>query len=177
MRIGPILLALTSVVCACGGDDGDDTGAGTTTGTASGGTVAPTGDSTVDPTIPGTSTTAPDPVTSDASSEASGDPTTSGSGTETGPGDTTGAPLAPCAPATDDTACDTCVKESCCAQLTACDADPECVCFQECAGSMPPSLQVPMICGEQCEIATPFAHPTVGQVLSCSAGCIVACGV
>jgi len=98
-------------------------------------------------------------------------PSDTSDGETTVAADTTGSPGGACDPADGDTPCDTCVKGTCCPQLTACEADPDCVCFQECAGSMPPSLEIPMVCGDMCSIDTPFAHPTVGMVLSCSAGC------
>ena len=94
---------------------------------------------------------------------------------ETDPSESTGTPSDPCEVTDMDSECDSCVKTMCCDQLTACEDDPECVCFQDCAGSMEPSIEVPNICAMQCMIDQPFAHPTVGQVLSCSNGCILQC--
>lgn len=130
--------------------------------TATDGTTAPADTGTTD---------AP---TTDGPADSSG-PTTDA--TETGPSDTTGSSAGACDPVDGDTPCDMCVKGMCCDQLTACDADPDCVCFQDCAGSMPPSIEIPNICGAMCGIDTPFAHPTVGMVLSCSAGCLADCGL
>lgn len=166
----------------CASDGGDTTvgegssGDGTTGMTAS--TTMTSTMSTTDATTASTSmSTTVDPATTDTPTDSSGDPSTVTDATETGPSDTTGSPLGPCDAAADDTPCDECVKDSCCSQLTACADDPECVCFQDCASSMRPSLQIPMICGDMCGIETPFAHPTVGQVLSCSFGCSGPCGV
>lgn len=188
MRFGVSLVSTAISIFSFGcpaGDDAADTGAatdgstGTSTMTGMPTTTTPTtstsaSTTTAEPTTDEPTTT---DVTSDATEDTGPSDTTDAPGTETTPADTgsTGEPSDPCAAAPDDTDCDMCVKGMCCAQLTACDADPECVCFQDCAGSMEPSLDTPMICGQQCMIDTPFAHPTVGQVLSCSAGCIASC--
>jgi hypothetical protein len=38
-----------------------------------------------------------------------------------------------------DNACEVCVKQNCCAELTACREDPDCDCASECIGEMGPS--------------------------------------
>lgn len=169
MRMSLTLVLLVSSISACAADDSDG---GTVAGTAT--TEGSTGAMTMTTT---TSTTATADTTADTTIDPSADssgPASSGS-TDTGPSETTGTAGGACDPAADDTACDECVKGMCCAQLSACADDPDCVCFQDCAASMPPSLEVPTLCGEMCSIDTPFAHPTVGQLLSCSAGCTEDC--
>jgi len=166
MRIMPLALVVLSVLGAgCAADDGD--GNASATDATSGGTGMTTDPATTDP-----ATT--DPATTDPSDTTDG-PSDTTDATDTDPSATTGTPSDPCEIGPEDSECDSCVKSMCCDQLTACDADPECVCFQECAGSMEPSINVPTVCAKQCMIDQPFAHPTVGQVLSCSNGCLLQC--
>lgn len=180
LRLVPMCVLLAA---ACPAEDDADSGAdGPTTGPEGSGSTSSTGASTSATMTTGatmtTAATTTEPGTETGPAEtSSGDTTTDAPGTETTPADTgsTGEPSDPCAAAPEDTECDSCVKGACCAQLTDCAEDPECVCFQDCAASMPPSINVPMICGDMCGIATPFAHPTVGQVLTCSIRCSGVC--
>ena len=187
----PLALVVLSVLGAgCAADDGD--GNASATDATSGGTGMTTDPATTDPATTDPATTDPattdpattdpattdpattDPATTDPSDTTDG-PSDTTDATDTDPSATTGTPSDPCEIGPEDSECDSCVKSMCCDQLTACDADPECVCFQECAGSMEPSINVPTVCAKQCMIDQPFAHPTVGQVLSCSNGCLLQC--
>jgi hypothetical protein len=176
MRLGMSLAVVISVLGA-GCPAGDDGESGASATDASSGGTAMTDPATTDPATTDPATTDPattDPATTDPATTDPSD-TTEDPGTETDPSDTTGSQGDPCEITDEDSECDACVKGMCCDQLTACDMDPECVCFQECAGSMEPSINVPTVCGDMCGVDQPFAHPTIGQVLSCSNGCLVQC--
>lgn len=170
------------LVLACPADDGDgattvadaSSGAGDT---ASNPTTDATGAMTTAPADTGATTAPADTgaTTAPADSGETTAPADTGSSSAATEGGTTGSAVDPCEVVPGDDACNTCVKGMCCEELTACSDDPDCVCFQDCAGSMPPSLQTPAICGDMCGLATPFQHPTVGPVLTCSNGCIASC--
>jgi hypothetical protein len=180
----PSLLFCTASLFACAADDGGSDSGADTSGSESGTTTSMTS-TTMDPTTTTatTSTTSSMTTTTEPGTETGLPETSSDDGRDTLLSDTgssggdssTGEPVDPCAPAADDTDCDSCMKDTCCDQLTACADDPECVCFQDCAAGMDPGLMVPMVCGNMCGIATPFLHPTVGQVLACANNCLEQC--
>ncbi len=51
-----------------------------------------------------------------------------------------------CPPDTDDDACDTCVKESCCSEVIACQANADCKCMSDCTAEGGDLYQ----CGQDC---------------------------
>jgi hypothetical protein len=87
---------------------------------------------------------------------------------ETGPGSTgPGSTGGSCAVDGMEDACMLCLKTNCCAELTACIADPACSCTQECLGSGgdPPSCET--MCG---------SSDTFLDVVSCGEGPCPECG-
>lgn len=98
---------------ASSGSSSSSSGASTTGGSTGGATTA-------DPTTAGTTTT--------------GAGTTTGAD-QTSSGGSTGAPDL-CAPAPADDPCSMCLKQECCDQIYACDADPGCTCFLDCLALM-----------------------------------------
>lgn len=102
------------------------------------------------------------PTTGPTTGPTSGETTSDGTDSETG--STTGSAGA-CDPEKNDTACDTCVKENCCEQATACLEDADCVCFQECAAENPN----PFGCYQQCGISPQDPGPTA-DVVQCTLG-------
>lgn len=140
------LLALS----ACGDDNSD------TATTDNNATTAPTtgaDSSGGQATDPGTTT---DAATTDV---ATTEPTTTDE-PATGGGEA-------CAPADDDDACATCVKDMCCDELEACAADPsgECQCFQACVETMPGAAGV-QTCNKKC---APEGSDISGALVTCSA--------
>jgi hypothetical protein len=185
-------LLLASIVAApsgCAKDEDGSTDTGADASASEGGESAGTeGASTTTAADTGSSTSASTTTPADTSAgdasattavESSGDtagPVDTGSGSESGPSESTGMQGSPCDPDPADDACNMCVKTNCCDEITACVNDPECQCFQECAGSMRGGFEVIMICGDQCGVEDPNNHPTIGPMLSCTTGsCLVQC--
>jgi hypothetical protein len=165
---------------ASGSGGGSDVGeAGTTANTAGTGTTTTASTSSASTTTEATSATGSegnDSVNPDSSGSDSG-PADTGSGSESGPSDSTGAVGDPCEPNDMDDDCSLCVKDACCDQVTACVDDPECNCFQTCADSMPNGgFEVIMICGDECGVADPNQHATIGPMLMCTTNsCLLDC--
>jgi hypothetical protein len=65
------------------------------------------------------------------SGDGDGDGDTGDGDGDTGDGDGDGDPDL-CPPAPGDDACTLCVKGACCIEVTACDADPDCICMRDC---------------------------------------------
>lgn len=59
--------------------------------------------------------------------------------------DSTGAHI--CPPVVDDDACTMCTKDHCCDDLTACHADPMCLCLHECHLAGTPLPECELMCG------------------------------
>lgn len=141
------------LVFGCTDDDDADTGGGP------GGTGSTSGSE-------GASTDGETAATQGQEATASADDT----GDPSGPGETTDLPEA-CVPKADDSECDTCVKENCCAQADACLADEDCQCFQACADGNPS----PFSCYETCEIGLEEPGPTKDIVTCTTMHCASAC--
>lgn len=135
------LTVLGTVLAGCPADDGDGTTAaetGTTDATA--GTNPTTtmsmtsaeGSTTVEPGTTTASVDSSGTAAVDSSGTAAG---TEGSGTaaETGTGGSGGDI---CAPDGMDDECAACTKEMCCAELTTCEANPDCACLVQCVNAM-----------------------------------------
>lgn len=112
----------------------DDTGPDPTDATAEGTTDG--GDTSSGADSLGTSTTMPVDPTTDDGEVSTTDPMPSA-----------------CDPAGDDTACDTCVKGSCCAELETCAADADCWCVATCVGDG----GMGSACGDLCGVDAPPA--------------------
>ena len=84
------------------------------------------------------------------------------------------APEAQCPTSDDDNACEVCAKQNCCAELTACQEDPDCDCVSECIGQMGPS-QIDA-CLSICDIE--IAPAELDTLAECAeaADCNAACG-
>jgi hypothetical protein len=81
-------------------------------------------------------------------------------------GSSTGAPE--CPPDVDDDACTTCTKGHCCAELSACDADPTCVCVHECHAGGVALAECEAMCGMDEGENAALEHCIVEQ---CMAAC------
>lgn len=163
------------VLSGCPGDDSGTTAgsAGTSTGA---GTSEPATESSQPQTTSGESadTTAGGPGTTTDTPGTTTD--TPGTTTDT-PGTTTDEPgtssggMDVCAMDPADDECAACVKDMCCPQLQACDAVPECACFQECVQDAGP-LGVGQ-CTSDCN-AQGVAE--VQGLIDCSSGnCLASC--
>lgn len=73
----------------------------------------------------------------------------------------------------EDTACEVCVKQNCCAELTACQDDPDCDCLSECVGQMGPGQED--FCLGSCDLDTPPAMYDALAECASSADCTAAC--
>jgi hypothetical protein len=135
---------------------GSSSGTNTTPGTASNTTADSTADTTASDTattdVPGTTTDEPG-TTTDGPGTTTDEPgtTTGDPGTSSGDSGTTGAADV-CAPEVTEDECAMCVKDSCCAELEACQTDAGCVCFQDCA-AMNPGLGGAIGCAGDCNIS------------------------
>ena len=146
-------LCLTSTLALACGDDtapgGDSLGDGdadTDTGTTDG--QDEVGDNDADTTGDGDgdTTTTGDGDGDTTTGDGDGDTTTGdGDGDTTTTGDGDGDAMCPLEP--EDTECDMCVKESCCAELMACEADETCVCITDCVAEGGNELQCGLDCG------------------------------
>ena len=88
---------------------------------------------------------------------------------DTGDGDGDG-DLGVCAPADTDTLCEACVKDSCCAQVEACDANLACTCLVECLGDGGTQQQCNQACGVM-GINQPFNQLTICSGTNCGVEC------
>jgi hypothetical protein len=117
LSFATVLLALTALlVSSCGDDEGD----GGSSGAAGDGGAA----------AASTGAAAGGPSTGGAGGEGAGGGE-AGSGGGPGPGGA-GSGGGACAPTSGDDACQACMKQSCCAEKTACAGDASCACWLEC---------------------------------------------
>lgn len=104
-----------------------------------------TSSSAIGPTSTGTDTTT-GTSTGGTATGSSADATTGTHGSDsTGATETTGAHI--CPPLAQDEACATCSKDHCCDALTACTADPVCLCLKECHVEGTPIADCEVLCG------------------------------
>ncbi|MFV8750861.1 hypothetical protein ACNOYE_09965 [Nannocystaceae bacterium ST9] len=137
LRFLTLTLIFGSTLAGCATDDtaGDEVGeSGTETATESeSGTTAETGTSadtsTTETTTETTDSTTETTETTDSTTETT-DTTTDSTTDTTGTDTTTGGDA--CAPAPGDDVCTSCLKDSCCAEVTECYADPDCACMADC---------------------------------------------
>ena len=75
-----------------------------------------------------------------------------------------------CDPSDQDTSCTTCLKDSCCDEITACEADTECTCMALCE-----LLGQGINCEDMCGADAP-SNPLFVELVSCGAqSCAMAC--
>jgi hypothetical protein len=113
-----VLLALTALMVSSCGDDEGEGGFGATAG--DGGAAASSSGAAAGPSAGGA-----------GGQGASGGEAGSGGSPGPGPGGA-GSGGGVCAPAPGDDACETCMKQSCCAEKTACAGDESCACWLDC---------------------------------------------
>ncbi len=136
-----------------GTSGGTATTAPTTTNTSASTSASTTADTTSDP-----ATTDPTTTTDNSSTDDSGTTTdnpgttTDDPSTTTDDPSTTGGVAGACDPEVDDDVCGTCVKESCCPELEACNVDADCTCFRDCA-AITPGIQAALMCATECDIS------------------------
>ncbi|MEM7157420.1 MAG: hypothetical protein AAF799_31530 [Myxococcota bacterium] len=157
--VSTFTLGLLLATTACGDDSstGDSDGNATTEAatTEAGATEAATTESATTEATTDAATT--DVATTDPGDETANDTEAAGA----------------CDPEASDDECATCVKESCCPQLEACDADEsgECQCFQACVETMPGVAGVEA-CTTECDAAE---NELITMLVMCSAGCAAQC--
>ena len=164
------------VLTGCPGDD-----TGTTVGETSAGTTT-AGSTTTESaeTNPPGTTTVVDSESADGTTVSADttdgpvsttEPGTTTDGTTTEPGTTTDETTTgmggACEPDAADDECATCVKENCCPALEACNADPDCTCFQECAQKNP-GIPGALQCGMDCGVNPLDAGTPTGQLAGCT---------
>jgi hypothetical protein len=170
--IATLFVACGLVLAGCGDSGGDETG----------GDASATGDSTGGGTTT-TSTTAT--TTTSTTTAGTGEESTGGGGTTaatTGVDESTGGGATEgtggsggdvCMVEMDDDECAICTKENCCAELSACYANPDCMCVVDCVNEM--GLGAVMTClADVCMAAFP---PEAGPLQQCNTtNCMMECG-
>ena len=73
----------------------------------------------------------------------------------------------------DDDACATCTKANCCAELMACQANPDCDCVVLCVGEMGIGMQ--MQCMMDCGVEELPPEATPLQTCVATMGCLADC--
>ena len=158
--VSTFTLGLFLATTACGDDSSTGDSDGNATTEAATTDAASTDAATTDAATTDAATT--DAATTDAATTEPGDETAA---------DTEAAGA--CDPEASDDECATCVKESCCPQLEACDSDEsgECQCFQACVETMPGVAGVEA-CTMECDAAE---NELINMLVMCSAGCAAQC--
>lgn len=97
--------------------------------------------------------------------------TTESSGPEPDAGTETGGSV--CDPARGDDECSLCMKERCCPEVVACEANPDCVCLIACIDEM--GIGAQQACLVACLVEIPPAEVTVLQTCVATSGCLATC--